>query len=108
VQDRVLSGGPGDDVDEVYAALCAEYAAELPGLIRALVALVEEAIARPEVIPDARAAAHQLRGTAGSYRFTAVGEAAGQIEDALDGATANLPALAHALAALAHASEPKP
>jgi chemotaxis protein histidine kinase CheA len=100
----MLNGGPGDEVDEIFATLCAEYAAELPKLIGELVALVEEASRSPEVIPRARTAAHRLRGTAGSYRFTAVGEAAGRIEDAIDEAPAELPALARELAALLPAS----
>jgi HPt (histidine-containing phosphotransfer) domain-containing protein len=84
----------------VLADLTAEYAAELPGLVEALAALVEAATMDPAVVPRASAAAHRLRGTAGSYGFAAVGEAAGSVEDALEAGATTAPALVHALAAL--------
>jgi chemotaxis protein histidine kinase CheA len=89
------------------AALAAEYAAELPGLIEELTALVKAAAADPAAVPQACAAAHRLRGTAGSYGFLAVGEAAGRIEDALEAGTDTAPALALAALALA-ALAPQP
>jgi HPt (histidine-containing phosphotransfer) domain-containing protein len=77
-----------DDVDGAFAALCADYAAALPRLSAALAVMIEEAalpLASPTAKAGARAAAHRIRGTAGSYGFHAVGEAAGAVEDALDG-----------------------
>jgi HPt (histidine-containing phosphotransfer) domain-containing protein len=71
-------------IDPALRAMRKEYAAALPALVAALAALVEEAAARPEALPEARRAAHRLRGTAGSYGFAALGEAAGRIEDAID------------------------
>ena len=82
------------------AELAAEYAAELPGLIDELARLVEAAAADPAAVPRARAAAHRLRGTAGSYGFAAVGEAAGSIEDALEAGAADVSGLVRALDAL--------
>lgn len=95
----------------VLADLAAEYAADLPALIEELTALVEAAAANPATLPRAVAAAHRLRGTAGSYGFAAVGEAAGLVEEALEAAydggsgprpagAATAPALVRALAAL--------
>ncbi len=82
------------------AELAVEYAAELPGLIDELARLVEAASADPAAVPRARAAAHRLRGTAGSYGFVAIGEAAGSVEDALEAGTGTAPALVRVLAAL--------
>jgi len=82
------------------AELCAEYAAELPGLIDELARLAEAAVADPAAVPRARVAAHRLRGTAGSYGFAAVGEGAGSIEDALEAGVADVRALVRALDAL--------
>jgi chemotaxis protein histidine kinase CheA len=83
-----------DDVGEALAAIRVEYAADLPRLVAALAEMVARAGARspePEAARAcARAAAHMIRGTAGSYGFHAVGEAAGEVEDALDGAPAVL------------------
>jgi HPt (histidine-containing phosphotransfer) domain-containing protein len=73
-----------DDARAELAALAVEYAAHLPALVQALAARVVEAQAHPAAVPEARRAAHTLRGTAGSYGFAAVGEAAGRIEDALE------------------------
>ncbi len=87
---RAVPDGVSDGEDEAealrraLAEVRAEYAAELPALVEALAVLVVEAAGRPEAVGVARSAAHRLRGTAGSYGFAALGEAAGRIEDALD------------------------
>ena len=92
---------PEDEVTRsALAELAAEYAAELPGLIDELARLVDAAAADPAAVPHARAAAHRLRGTAGSYGFKAVGEAAGSIEDALEAGAADVSGLVCVLAAL--------
>jgi HPt (histidine-containing phosphotransfer) domain-containing protein len=101
VPDGVNDGD--ESVGSALLAVRAEYAAELPALLATLAALVEEAAARPEAAPPARLAAHRLRGTAGSYGFAAVGEAAGRIEDALDEGLTG-PALRALLAPLNHTS----
>jgi HPt (histidine-containing phosphotransfer) domain-containing protein len=88
------------DLDAALAALQAEYAGELPGLVQALAALVEAGRTDPEAAARARRAAHRIRGTAGSYGFHAVGEAAGRIEDALEAGEAVGPELVLALRAL--------
>jgi chemotaxis protein histidine kinase CheA len=103
VPDGVLSGGRDEGVDEAIAAIRAEYAAELPGIVAALAERVAEvaqaapAAPSPEATARVRAAAHRIRGTAGSYGFHAVGDAAGAVEDALD---ADLAALADRMRAL--------
>jgi HPt (histidine-containing phosphotransfer) domain-containing protein len=86
------------------ADLAAEYAAELPGLLEELAGLLEASAADPAAVPRACAAAHRLRGTAGSYGFTAVGQAAGAVEDALEEGAAAAPAQVRALAALVRQS----
>ncbi len=50
--------------------------------------------------PRARSAAHRLRGTAGLYGFTAVGAAAGRVEDALEEGESGLAELAELRLAL--------
>ena len=62
-----------------------EYGKVLPGLVEKLAGAVREArgqmgdAARLEAL---RAQAHKLRGTAGSYGFRGVSEAAGRLEEA--------------------------
>ena len=103
--DGALSTGGGGGLEDALAVLRAAYAADLPDLVRALEALLDEAAARPEATARARQAAHRIRGTAGSYGFAAVGEIAGGIEDALDEGRPVPPDLRRALVALA--SEPR-
>jgi HPt (histidine-containing phosphotransfer) domain-containing protein len=86
----------GEDIQAALDAARAEYAAELPDLVRALLARIEQAAA-----DEARSQAHRLRGTAGSYGFAAVSDVAGRIEDALDAGRAVEPDLLRELAALA-------
>jgi HPt (histidine-containing phosphotransfer) domain-containing protein len=94
-------------MDDLMVELRDAYAAELPGLIHALAALVEEAAAEAQAIPPALRAAHRLRGTAGSYGFAEVGEVAGRIEDALDAGAPVPPELLQALLALVPHARPK-
>jgi HPt (histidine-containing phosphotransfer) domain-containing protein len=79
-----MSDGDDDDVEATLAALRAAYAAGMPAMVRSALDLFDEAVARPEAAAEARRLVHRLRGTAGSYGFAAVGEAAARIEDALD------------------------
>jgi HPt (histidine-containing phosphotransfer) domain-containing protein len=102
-----VQNGFMSDLDDTLAALRADYAAELPRLIRDLGALVEAAAIDAAVLQRARDAAHRLRGTAGSYGFVAVGEAAGHVEDALEQGAGGVPELVRALAALAPQPAPK-
>jgi chemotaxis protein histidine kinase CheA len=93
-------------MDELMAQLRAEYAAELPGLLHALAALLEEAAADAAAVDPARRAAHRLRGTGGSYGFTEVTEVAGRIEDALDAGEPVPPGMVQALLALSPEARP--
>jgi HPt (histidine-containing phosphotransfer) domain-containing protein len=86
--------------DEELASLKAEYARELPALVRALIALVTAASTDARAATSARRAAHQLHGTAGSYGYFAVGELAGRIEDALEDGEPVAPELLRTLDAL--------
>ncbi len=77
--------------EQALRALSADYARGLPAKGREL----SEAVRNLRLDPcdralqaAARTRAHRLRGTAGSYGFFAVGEAAGAIEDALPDALA--------------------
>ena len=90
-----------DEVEAALAALRRGYAAELPDLVRSLAARMEEAATRPSALDQARREAHRLRGTAGSYGFAAVGEAAGRIEDALEEGRSVTPDLLGELAGIA-------
>ena len=92
-----------DDEDDVMAELRAEYAVELPAIVAALAALIGRAGEGREAAARARAAAHRLRGTAGSYGFREVGVAAGEVEEAIDGPPAELAARMRALEAIARA-----
>jgi HPt (histidine-containing phosphotransfer) domain-containing protein len=104
VPEGALSGGH-DDVQAALAVLRTDYAARLPALIQSLLDLVEEAGERPGVAEEARLLAHRLRGTAGSYGFVDVSEAAGRIEDAIEAGELVSPALRSYLAALAPQAE---
>lgn len=71
---------------DALTALRAEYARRLPSRVRR-VALALGACRRAPGdalrLERARALAHRLRGTAGSYGFAAVGAAAGRVEDGI-------------------------
>ncbi len=72
-------------------ALRRDYLASLPEKLAALeiaLAAYREAPTAKDRLEAARTQAHKLRGTAGSYGFLEVSEAAGWIEDALLGAAA--------------------
>ena len=88
------------DLAAALAELRTGYAAELPGLVRELGALLDAAATDAGALARARQAAHRLRGTAGSYGFVEVGEAAGRIEDALEEGADGGCELAGGLAAL--------
>ena len=90
-----------DDDDDELAEMRADYAAELPGMIAALAAVVARAGEGRDAAARARAAAHRIRGTAGSFGFHAVGVAAGEVESAIDGDPVELAARMRALEALA-------
>ena len=90
---------PDDDAERELAELRAIYAAELPGLIQRLAELSADAPCDPQAAREAKNAAHRLRGTAGSYGFSAVTEIAGKIEDAIEGDRAAIPDLIRALIA---------
>lgn len=91
-----------DDFRETLRALQARYAAELPERLAA----IEAALADPadpngrDGHERARALVHRLRGTAGSYGFAAISEAAARLEDALDAAPADPAAVSSAHDAL--------
>lgn len=79
---------------DLLAELRAAYRATIPERVEELARFLASA-RRAEAI----AVAHRLRGTAGTYGFLDVGDAAGRIEDALL-AGAPMDALTDALAAL--------
>lgn len=76
-----------DEIREALEELRREYIAELPGLLRELSEAVATAklCTAPECLKTAVSKAHALRGTAGSYRFHDISDAAGIIEDGLLG-----------------------
>ncbi len=67
-----------DELEAELAALRLEYAASLSPKARAIV------VALATDREEARALAHRLRGTAGSFGFAEVSAAAGALEDALE------------------------
>ncbi|MBL8717619.1 MAG: Hpt domain-containing protein [Myxococcales bacterium] len=70
-------------VEARLAKLREAYGVALPAKLAELRAALAAADSG-EGIAAARALAHRLRGTAATYGFAAVSEAAGRIEDALD------------------------
>lgn len=66
-------------LNPILAQLARKFSACLPERAEAIVRLVDS-----EDLGGARALAHQLRGSAGSYGFPRITEIAGQIEDALE------------------------
>jgi diguanylate cyclase (GGDEF)-like protein len=80
------SGDSDAGLAAIMEQLREEYRRELPRKLEVLahaVDLVRELEADPIALAAARSDAHRLRGTAGSYGFIAIGQAAGRIEDAL-------------------------
>lgn len=77
------SSTPSDAAfDAELAELRAAYAARLPGYADEITAAVAER-AEPPRRAVALRLSHRMRGTAGSYGFVDVAEAAGALEDAL-------------------------
>jgi HPt (histidine-containing phosphotransfer) domain-containing protein len=77
-----------DDIRAAMAALRADYLTELPSQLAALRTAIDDARRggwTKEGVRKAVKQAHMIHGTAGSYRFTEISEAAGRLEDALTG-----------------------
>ena len=74
------------DVEDTLLALRSEYARELPVRLEELSSLFHQLKGQPDNLfmrGEARTHAHKLRGTAASYGFPGIGDAAAQIEDAI-------------------------
>lgn len=89
---RKAPGSRDPSLDRARAAMVdlhADYLRELPVKVADLERAVQRVRAEApsdaglHVFSEARSKAHRLCGTAGSYGFASVGEAAGRIEDAL-------------------------
>ncbi len=76
------------EVDALLAAARAEYASRLPSKLAAL-----EELAARGAWDEARRAAHKLRGSAATYGFAAIGDAAAALEKLAAEATSIDPAL---------------
>jgi chemotaxis protein histidine kinase CheA len=77
-----------NDVRAAMAALRADYIVELPEQLDALQSAIDHARRDGWTKAHVRRAitlAHMIHGTAGSYRFLDISEAAGRLEDALTG-----------------------
>jgi chemotaxis protein histidine kinase CheA len=77
-----------DEIRRAMATLRADYAREVPEQLRALDQAIGQAVAgrwEKTLVRKAIAHAHMIHGTAGSYRFHALSEATGRLEDALLG-----------------------
>ena len=76
-----------DDIRDEPSLVAArkEYARKLPAKLQDIAQLMRRAKTEPDpfLINEIRERAHRLRGTAGCYGFVEIGEAAGEIEDAL-------------------------
>ena len=89
--DMLLGKNPGSaaqthDVEDTLLALRSEYARELPMRLEELSSLFQQLKSQPNNLfmrGEARSHAHKLRGTAASYGFPSIGDAAGKIEDAI-------------------------
>jgi HPt (histidine-containing phosphotransfer) domain-containing protein len=86
--------------EDELRALRDVYAAELPGLLRELLAELDAARSHPEAAARARKKAHRIGGTAGTHGFVEAGRIGLAIEDAIDQGRAVPPELVAALAAL--------
>lgn len=88
---RSLLGAPGDAVERSTSSpsmdeLRVRYEKKLPGKLEELARAIDRAGAAdagPEALEEARHLAHTLHGSAGSFGFDAVAEAACLVEDAL-------------------------
>ncbi len=76
------------EVDAWLATARAEYASRLPSKLAAI-----EELASREAWDEARRAAHKLRGSAATYGFVAVGDAAAALEKLAAEATSADPAM---------------
>ena len=77
---------PAEDLLDQLAEIRARYGRDLPDRVERLGGALrawQRAPAEAELCNRARELAHRLRGTAGSFGFAAVGEAAGRIEEAV-------------------------
>jgi len=72
-------------IDERVSRARSEYRAKLCGRIAELAALLTEAADNPESLAAAQRLAHRIYGSAGTFGFAAVGEAARAIDQALLG-----------------------
>jgi diguanylate cyclase (GGDEF)-like protein len=80
---------PGEEGEnEELLALQRDYATALPDRIAELATAINELHNRPSTLPEVMNRAHRLRGTAGTFGFSAVSHAAAEIEDLLVGAGA--------------------
>ena len=92
---------PEPRVLAALAELREEYSRELPPLITALAATVARLGTEDDALGDAKVRAHRLHGTAGSYGFHRVSEAAANLERELEAPSpANTIAIEVALAAV--------
>jgi diguanylate cyclase (GGDEF)-like protein len=85
-RSAALGEGSRDDLEDTLLALRADYAGELPGRLAELSSLLSQLKTQPHnlfLAGEARSHAHKLRGTAASYGFKEIGDAAGDIEDAI-------------------------
>lgn len=90
LSDRSASGSP----EQLLASLGAEYARALPERLATLVESVEAARSRRQdavALDRAILEAHRLRGTAGSYGFPGVSDAARRLEESLQAARETTP-----------------
>jgi chemotaxis protein histidine kinase CheA len=78
------SGGRLDALAAAREELRGEFLEVLPERLAELASAVERAREDASSLGAARATAHKLRGTAGSYGFASLSEAAGRIEERLD------------------------
>jgi diguanylate cyclase (GGDEF)-like protein len=79
-------------IEREMAALTEQFGIALPEKIAELARALDESRANPSHFAHARMLAHKLRGSAGSYGYAPVGDAAGVIEDMVTEALAG-PAL---------------
>jgi diguanylate cyclase (GGDEF)-like protein len=78
-------------LDHAFAELRKEFATKLPARVAELATAIDAVRKDPTTADAARSLAHRLRGTAGSYGFAALGDAAGRIEDLFDKAKGATP-----------------
>ncbi len=71
-------------LDLELAELRTQFGVRLPGKLDELATAISRAKLDAEALAAARALAHRLRGSSGSYGYGAVGEAVGRVEDLLE------------------------